>query len=99
MHSYYLNEGESIDETHDGVHILRQGTIEIMDRNSTVLRTVEAKDFWGEHSMLSDEPYPYYTRAKVQTEVCFLKAEYVLDIPIVRWKLLESHSKHTHQQS
>ncbi len=101
LHSYYVNAGERLNEYAEGVHLLRQGVVEIIDKSSDKThQEIRAREFWGEYNMLEKEiPYPYYTKAKEKTEICFLRAEHLLDIPIVRWKLLESHSKHTYKLS
>ncbi len=73
---------------HDILYLVQEGFVERLV-NGVVTEVHGPGDFFGEESVLAITPGTFTIRANQYALICKTPAALVLDIPIVRWKLLE----------
>jgi hemerythrin len=79
-------------ESPNRISMVRQGRLEIY-LNGDVVEILKMGDFFGEGGVLYGTTPPFKLRAKEPTEVYHIGGEYLLDIPIVYWKMFETYQK------
>jgi len=79
-------------EDRPGIYIVKQGKLEIF-LNGDIFETLTTGDFFGECNVLFETPPLFKIRAIEPTEVYIIQREEILNIPIVYWKLFETHEK------
>ncbi len=65
----------------------------ILYLDNQVVQTLESGDFFAGQGFLFESPYELRIEAAEETEVFRVPRSLLLDIPIVRWKLLEIYNK------
>jgi hemerythrin len=88
----YPDEKEIPKEERSGIHIVKQGKLEIYI-NEDVFETVHAGNFIGSGNVLLGTLSLFQVRALKNTEVYYIPRDTILEIPIVYWKLLEIYEK------
>lgn len=86
-------EGEARDagESTD-LCLVESGRLELL-REGEVVEELEAGDFYGEGGVLYGIASGFTVRAVREARTCALSRRELLDIPIVRWKLLETFER------
>ncbi len=84
----------SVLEYEDGedLHLVSSGQFALM-RNGEVVGELETGDFFGAGLVLYGISQGFSVRAYTDARAYALARQEVLDIPIVRWKLLETHER------
>lgn len=82
-----FDAGESTD-----LCLVSSGRLELM-REGEVVEELEAGDFFGEGGVLFGIAPGFTVRATLESRTYTLSRQEVLDIPIVRWKLLEAFER------
>jgi hemerythrin len=75
-----------------GLFIISKGKISLCLQDQLV-EILRSGDFFAEQSFLFNIPCLYRIQAAEDTEVFRVPGDLLLDIPIVRWKLLEAYNK------
>ncbi len=88
----YPDEKEIPKEERSGIHIVKQGQLEIFI-NEDVFETVHAGNFIGSIHVLLGTLSLFQVRTLKNTEVYYIPRDTLLEIPIVYWKLLEIYEK------
>ena len=78
-----------------GLYLIEEGTIRVEIDGRPVEEFLPG-DFFGEDLVLSGKQPSRRFRALTDAELVFIPREVLLDIPIVRWKLLETYHKRTY---
>lgn len=91
LHTYSV--GDELTEINlSDINIIKQGKLEIILDND-VLETLERGDFFGEEGVLFGTPSIFKVFATVPTNLYRIPYNIIADIPIVRWRLLETFKK------
>lgn len=72
--------------------MVRDGKVQLCI-DDDVLEVLSAGDFWGEGEALFHTPDLYRTHAADEAAIFRIPSEFLLDIPIVRWKLFETYER------
>lgn len=89
--------GETIgNEDLQVLNIIRSGLIEraVGDK---VIDLLKERDFFGEESAIFKVPYLSHLRVQEETSVIQIPGELLENVPILRWKLLESYQQRVKQ--
>ena len=85
--------GKTIDPGHRReLFIIKSGKVQLFIENDP-METLRAGDFFGEVGVLFDTTCLFGIRTVDRTEVYRIPAQSLLDVPIVRWKLLEMYQR------
>jgi hemerythrin len=90
---HIFHPGEEINyQSLQMLNIIRSGRVEraIGDR---VLDVLIERDFFGEEGAIFKVPYLFNLRALTTTVVIQIPGELLVDVPILRWKLLEAYQQ------
>lgn len=74
------------------IYLINQGEIQQFIK-SQAFDTFKKGEFFGEDTALFESHCSYYLRTLTQTEMYEIPSDIISDIPIVRWKLFETHEK------
>ncbi|MBI2318223.1 MAG: bacteriohemerythrin [Betaproteobacteria bacterium] len=91
--SFSLAAAETFDPKGVGLVMIRSGEAERRFAEE-VHETLAPGDFIGEETVLFDAPSRYSMRAKTAVEAIAVPSEVLRPIPVVRWKLIETHERH-----
>lgn len=92
--SMRLGTGSELPRTDSGsLYMVRTGRIELVHEHGHVFEALGPGDFAGEESCLKRAAPPWRCVAREDTEVLSLAASELGMIPIVLWKLLETHER------
>lgn len=87
----WYQAGETIGHNDLGVlNVIISGSVE-RSVGSEVLDTLKAKDFFGEELTVFNVPCLFRLKALDATEVYQIPGNLLADVPVVKWKLLESY--------
>ncbi|MFM9972339.1 MAG: response regulator [Burkholderiales bacterium] len=75
------------------LYVLRRGAIVLQDRNGTPLEHLGTGGFVGEEACLGRPQPPWNWVAKGDCEILSMEAIYLRGIPVVQWKMLETHER------
>lgn len=70
--------------------LLKSGKVELL-LGQRIIETLAPGDFYNETAVLFDTPTLLKARAAQDSAICSIPCETLADVPIVRWKLLETH--------
>ena len=76
-----------------GMCMVESGELEILSMDDRVIETLEPGGFYGEDYVLFDREPLFSARAKTETRVYHVPSDCIRDIPIVRWKLMETFER------
>ena len=76
----------------DGLFVIVSGAVERTYQGS-VVETLGPYDFFGEASCLFSEEIQYQYRLVSDVQGYTLRAKHIKHVPVIRWKLLETHLK------
>jgi len=92
MESQYRANEEIDTGNSSELFIISKGSVNLYLQNQLV-EILRSGDFFAEQSFLFHIPCLFRIRAAEATEVFRVPGDLLLDIPIVRWKLLEAYNK------
>ncbi len=72
--------------------MVNTGTIKLFSK-SKVIERIQNGGFFGEDSILFDTPGIFSAKALTHTELYVIPGSYLINIPIVQWKLIEMHDR------
>jgi hemerythrin len=72
--------------------VVKSGTVHLYVAD-VLLEILHSGDFWGEGKVLFNTPSLYLAKAGDEALVYTIPADALLDIPVVRWKLFETHTR------
>jgi hemerythrin len=75
------------------LYLVRYGELELRDNSGRVLETVAAGGFVGEESFIDRPRAGWHCVARADTEMLAMASPELRGIPIVLWKLLETHDR------
>ncbi|MSQ70435.1 MAG: response regulator [Betaproteobacteria bacterium] len=75
------------------VYLVRTGSLDLVHSNGTVFETLGAGGFAGEEVCLGRHAAPWRCVAREDTELLAIAAAKLRTIPVVLWKLLETHDR------
>ena len=62
-----------------------------------IYETLELGDFYGEEASFIQVPTSFHMHAEEDVEVYAISVEGLKDIPVVRWKIIETHERRRHE--
>lgn len=74
---------------------VKSGTVELTIGDE-VIETLGSGDFFGEEEAIFNNPALFRARAATSLEIYLTAASVVSDVPVMRWKLMESHERRMH---
>ncbi|HVI49824.1 MAG TPA: bacteriohemerythrin [Candidatus Sulfotelmatobacter sp.] len=86
--------GEQV-EARNCLAFIKSGTAELTI-SGDVMETLGPGDFFGEDVAVFDSPALFTVRAVEPVEIYLTSASVVREVPVMRWKLLESHERRMH---
>ena len=72
-----------------GLFLIDEGEFDVRNPQGDIIEVLNFGDFFGEQSLLSEEPFGGTIRATFPSKVFFIDADVLAGIPIVHLKLSE----------
>jgi hemerythrin len=92
-----LEPGQTLEQSATpSLYLVREGALELTGLNGRRLETVEPGGFVGEERLLGRSAAGWACVARGPTELFEMAAPELRRIPIVLWKLLETHDRRQH---
>ncbi|MBT3558099.1 MAG: cyclic nucleotide-binding domain-containing protein [Rhodospirillales bacterium] len=76
----------------DHIYVVAKGRLNRM-LEGEIYETLELGDFYGEEASFIQVPTSFHMHAEEDVEVYAISVEGLKDIPVVRWKIIETHER------
>lgn len=98
MHRITVTAGEQIRLEHKRqLWLVVKGTVQLTDAEGCQIDTVRPLDYFGEDSFLTTEKSRWIPTAASNADLYRVDRPEIIDIPVVHWKMLETHDKRVKQ--
>ncbi len=92
MHLLRIGVGQFVSKEDYSLYVIKRGKLQRLIENE-VFETLSNSDFFKEETAIFNTPSICSIKVLEPTEVYQIPGEIIRDIPIVRWKLLETYEK------
>ena len=87
-----LAAGEEMNLDERCLYLVKRGRINRLCMED-IYERIDGGDFFGEETAIFKKHHSYAFRAEEESELYVLPGDAIADIPVVRWKMMETHER------